>query len=110
MAHKKKTRLDMEALEDMLQLLREASAHTKAASGEVAWELGFLAELRKVTETWYDKTGDPELLRASRQCAEALTRVQKVYDAIDTTRELIWEIRARNYPQGLKEGMEDGAD
>ena len=96
----RKTRLDMEALEDMLQLLSEASGEAQQVSRDLQWAIRTFSSLKEVASRCYAETGDPELLRAHRQCKEAIENAESAYVRVEHTRELIWQVRARHYPQG----------
>jgi len=106
--HKRNIQLDMEALEDMLQLLSEASDEAQQVSRDLQRAIRTFSALKEVTGRCFAQTGDLEMRRAYCQCEEAIANAENAYDRIDHARELIWEVRARNYPQGRLEGMADG--
>jgi len=110
--HSRKTRLDTEALEDMLQLLSEASEEAQQVSEDLQRAIRTFSALQDLACRYYAEaeTPDPELLRASRQCEKALENAESMSKRIDHVGKLIWEVRARNYPQGRLEGMGDGQD
>ena len=110
--HSRKTRLDTEALEDMLQLLSEASEEAQQVSEDLQRAIRTFSALQNLACRYYAEaeTPDPEWLRASRQCEEARENAESAYKRIEHTRDLIWQVRARNYPGGLEEGMGDGQD
>jgi len=108
--HKRKIQLDMEALEDMLQLLSEASDDAQQVSRDLQWAIGTFSALKEVAGRCFAQTGDLEMRRAYCQCEEAIENGENTAELIDHVRELIWQVRARNYPQGRLEGMGDGQD
>jgi len=110
--HKRNIKLDMEALEDMLAELLEASEEVGHVSEDLQRAIRTFSELQKLACRYYAEaeTPDPELLRASRQCEKALENAESMSKRIAHVGKLIWEVRARNYPQGRLEGMGDGEE
>ena len=108
--HKRKIKLDMEALEDMLAELLEASDEVGHVSEDLQRAIRTFSALQDLACRYYAEaeTPDPELLRAQRQCERAIANAESMSKRIDHVKELIWEVRARNYPQGRLEGMADG--